>query len=143
MPKRTTLAPCQSASFPTHMQPEPAESKTQQKSEPIASQTLLVRRHAGHKPTASVPGTYASHQTPGMLRHPASHLPHSNAASVVKRKTQPQTPSGVFPHTPLLLPQLMLLMFDSLAPVAGLDAAEVERSLAVELAAAVSLGAKP
>ena len=58
---------------------------------------------------------------------------------------QPQTdawvPNEFLPHTPLLLPHAMP-MPDSLTPVAGFEAAEVERSFADEFGGA-SFGAKP
>ena len=61
---------------------------------------------------------------------------------VVYPHTDACTPSGFLPQTPLLLPQFMLIL-ESFAPADGLEAAEVDRSLALEDAAAFSFGAKP
>jgi len=118
---------------------------------------ILERRDRGH--AAAQPGCIQINQhhcspalcmlpqTPGMHQTPCSSTRQSEDSSYLIGEYYPHTeactPSGVLPQTPLLLPQFILLILDSLAPACGLDAAEVERSFKLLLAATASLGAKP
>jgi len=79
-----------------------------------------------------------------MLEPQTPCTPKSLTQVEIHYQTEVWTPSGFFPHTPLLLPQFILLMLVSFAPAGGFDAALVDRSLELLFKVPViSLGAKP